>query len=203
MTRVLIVDDHAIFRQGLAELLAGDREFTVAGTAADGEEALAFARSLRPDLVLLDISMPGLDGFAVAERLLADKGRPRVLLLSMHKDPVSARKAFDLGVDGYVLKEEAFSDLLYALRAVLKGHRFFSPQVMNALSTHQERSLLSPREREVAVLIARGETTKEIAASLSVSVKTVETHRQRIMEKLGCHKAAEVATWAVKAGLLG
>jgi DNA-binding NarL/FixJ family response regulator len=201
--RVLIADDHPIFRKGLAELLAGDPSIEVAGMASDGEEALSLARSLAPDLLVLDISMPKLDGFAVAGRLREEGAVARVVMLSMHKDPASVRRAFALGVGGFVLKEEAFSDLMYAISAVARGQRFFSPAVQGFLGEEGKGGGgggLTPREREVAELIALGRSTKEIASELAISGKTVETHRQHIMEKLGCRKATEIAAYAVKAG---
>lgn len=205
MIRILIADDHAIFRQGLVELLAGERDIAVTASASGGKEALALSRSLRPDLMILDISMRDLDGLEVA-RTIREEGLPvKVVILSMHKDPLTVRKAFDLGVEGYVLKDEAFTDLAYAIRSVARGMRFFSPPAMSLLSTALEgrdRELLSPREKDVAGRIARGFTIKEIAADLGIGVKTVETHRQRIMDKLGCRKSAEIAAYAVKAGLV-
>ncbi len=206
MIRVVIADDHTIFRQGLAELLAAEQTVMVAGMASDGEEALALVRSLHPDILLLDISMPALDGFEVARKIKAQKLPVKVLMLSMHKETVSVRRAFELAVDGYVLKEEAFSDLLYAIEAISRGKRFFSPSVMSALSPAPARGgeddPLTPREREVVVGIAMGKTAKEIASELGISGKTVETHRERIMQKLDCHRIADIVRYAMKQGYI-
>jgi DNA-binding NarL/FixJ family response regulator len=204
MIKVGIADDHAIFRQGLSELLSGDGRVRLAGTASDGREALELARSLGDGVLILDISMPVMDGLEVA-RKVRDEGLPvRLVLLSMHNDPVVVRKAYELGVEGFVLKEEAFGDLLSAVETAWRGSRFFSPKALALLAggdIEGPRDPLSPREREVAARIAKGLTTKEIAEALSISPKTVETHRQRIMEKLGFHKAAEIAAYAVKTGI--
>lgn len=202
MIRVVIADDHAIFRQGLAELIGQDSAFEVVGLAADGKEALKLAKSLRPDILILDITMPGLDGFQVAERIGQEKLGVRIVFLSMHKDTLSVRRGKAVGVEGFVLKEEAFDDLLYALRAVARGDRFLSPGAQAVLEGGPETGerAITPREKEVAVMIARGMSTKVIAHDLGISVKTVETHRQRIMEKLGCHKATEIAAYVVKMG---
>jgi DNA-binding NarL/FixJ family response regulator len=203
MIRVGIADDHEIFRQGLAELLGSDERVELVGTASDGSEALVLAKSIGEGVLILDISMPLMDGLEVSRRAREEKLPVRVVLLSMHNDPVVVRKAYDLGVEGFVLKEEAFDDLLIAVETASRGSRFFSPKALALLAGgggEAEREILSPREREVATRIARGFTTKEIAADLGISPKTVETHRQRIMEKLGFHKAAEIAAYAVKAG---
>lgn len=205
MIRVLIADDHVIFRQGLFELLAGEKGIVVAGSASGGKEAVDLCRSLRPDVLVLDVSLPDLDGFEVTRRIRAEGMPVKVTMLTMHRDPDTVRRAFELGVEGYVLKDEAFNDLSYAIRSVFGGSRFFSPRAMSAFSSSGDgpgRGPLSPREREVAVRIANGMTTKEIAADLGIGVKTVETHRQRIMEKLGFHKAAEIAAYVVKSGLV-
>jgi DNA-binding NarL/FixJ family response regulator len=205
MIRVLIADDHTLFRQGLAELLSNEESIRVVGTASDGAAVPDMVAALQPDVLILDISMPGIDGFEVTRRLRA-RGLPvRILMLSMHKDQGTTRRAFELGIDGYVLKEEAFSDLKYAIRSVGEGKRFFSPSVMMALSKSEasaEATPLTPREREVVAGIAAGRTTKEIAAGLGISVKTVDTHRQHIMEKLGCHRATEIVLYALKTGLV-
>lgn len=205
MTRVVIADDHRIFRQGLAELLGGAAGITVAGTAGDGEEALAAVRAHRPDVLILDVTMPRLDGYAVVERLRAERLPVRVLMLSMHKDPGHVRRALDLGVAGYLLKDDAFEQLAEAVARVAAGGSYVSAAARAALEAADTAGGqgLTPREREVVAQIAAGRTTREIADVLGISVKTVETHRQRIMEKLGCRKVTDIVLYAVRAGLAG
>jgi DNA-binding NarL/FixJ family response regulator len=206
MTRVLIADDHAMFRQGLSELLGGKEGIVVAGTAKDGTEALSLTSSLRPDVVILDISMPDIDGFEVARRIRELRLGVKVLVLSMHKDTGSIRRALDLGVDGYILKEEAFDDLARAIEVVAAGGRFLSPPVRSAANRQAGepvREALTARERQVVALIAEGRSTREIAEALGIGTKTVETHRQHIMDKLGFRKTAQIAVYAIKEGLIG
>jgi DNA-binding NarL/FixJ family response regulator len=205
VTRVVIADDHRIFREGLAELLAGAPGIVVAGTAGDGETALAVTRAERPDVLILDVTMPGLDGYAVAAAL-RDEGLPvRVLMLSMHKDAGHVRRALELGVAGYVLKDDAFEQLAEAVSQVAAGGRYVSATARVALAATEASGdePLTAREREVVAHIAAGRTTREIAATLGISVKTVETHRQRIMDKLGCRKVTDIVLYAVRTGLAG
>jgi DNA-binding NarL/FixJ family response regulator len=205
MTRVVIVDDHRIFREGLAELLAGAPGIVVAGTAGDGEEALALARAERPDVLILDLTMPLLDGFTVAARV-REEGLPvKVLCLSMHKDVAHLRRAFDLGVAGYVLKDDAFEQLAEAVAVVAAGGRYVSAECARTLSAAaaEGAGALTPREVEVVRFIASGRSTREIADELGISVKTVETHRQHIMAKLGCRKVTDIVLYAVRSGLVG
>lgn len=205
MIRVVIADDHRIFLQGLSELLAGSPGITVAGTAGDGEEALAVTRAVRPDVLILDLTMPILDGFTVATRLREEGSPVRVLLLSMHKDAAHVRHALELGVAGYVLKDDAFEQLAAAVAQVAAGGRFVSVEAGRSLAAMEAEGgeLLTPRERDVVSLIAAGRSTREIAERLGISVKTVETHRQHIMAKLGCRKVTDIVLYAVRAGLAG
>lgn len=203
MTRVVIADDHRIFREGLAELLARTPGVAVAGTAGDGEEALAVTRDARPDVLILDVTMPLLDGYAVASRLREEALPVRVLMLSMHKDAAHVRRALELGVAGYVLKDDAFEELADAVARVAAGERYVSTAARAALDAAAGGGPLTRREREVVTLIAAGRTTREIADALGISVKTVETHRQRVMEKLDCHKVTDIVLFAVRAGLAG
>lgn len=186
-------------------MLAGAPGLSVEGSASDGVGALELARSLGAGVLVLDISMPGPDGLEVAGRI-RDEGLPvKVILLSMHDDPAIVRKAFEIGVHGFVVKEEAFDDLLTAIRTAARGGRYFSAKALPLLAkTREEPGVprLSPREKDVASRIGRGHTVKEIAASLGISPKTVETHRQRIMEKLGCRKSTEIAVYAARKGML-
>lgn len=203
MTRIVIADDHKVFRQGLAELFSEDPSVSVVGMAGDGHEALALARSLRPDVLVLDISMPGLDGLQVAGAIRRENLPVRIVLLTMHKDAVNVRLALEARVEGYVLKDDAFEKLAAAVAAVARGERFYSQVALAGLAPEDAEGVLTPREREVVALVAAGRTTREIAAALGISAKTVETHRQRVMQKLGFHKAAEIVQYAVKMGLVG
>ena len=205
MIRVLIADDHSIFRQGLSELLAGAPGIEVAGSARDGAEALDKARRIQPDVLVLDLSMPVLDGFEVIRRVVGEKLPVRLIVLSMHKDPSAIRRALSSGADGYILKEDAFDELERGIRAVASGLRFLSPPVRTAWNGPEgvgTREELTPREREVVALIAEGRSTREIAVALGIGVKTVETHRQHVMEKLGFRKSAQIAVFAAKEGLI-
>jgi DNA-binding NarL/FixJ family response regulator len=199
--RIVIADDHTIFRQGLAELFAEDPAVSVVGTAADGLEVLELARRLRPDVIVLDLAMPGLNGLQVARAIRDEQLPVRVVILTMHKDAVNVRLALEAGVDGYVLKDEAFDHLAETVRSVLRGKRAISPATIDVLSKGGEEGPLTPRESEVVALIAAGASTREIAEGLGVSVKTVETHRQHIMQKLGFHKVTEIVHYAVRKGL--
>lgn len=205
MTRVVIADDHRIFREGLAELLSGTPGIAVAGTAGDGEEALAVTRATRPDVLILDVTMPRLDGFEVLARLRGEGFPLRVLMLSMHKDAVHLRRALDLGVAGYVLKDDAFEQLAAAVAQVAAGGRYVSEAACASLAAAAAggEEPLTRREREVVTHIASGRSSREIADSLGISVKTVETHRKHIMEKTGCRKVTDIVLYAVRAGLSG
>lgn len=203
MTRIVIADDHKVFRQGLAELFSEDPSVSVVGMAGDGREALALARSLRPDVLVLDISMPGLDGLQVAGAIRSEGLPVRIVLLTMHKDAVNVRLALESRVEGYVLKDDAFEKLSTAVAAVARGERFFSQGALVGLAPDEADGVLTPREREVVALVAAGKSTREIATSLGISAKTVETHRQRVMQKLGFHKVAELVQYAVRMRLVG
>lgn len=163
------------------------------------------AASLRPDVMILDLSMPVVDGFEVLRRVRELRLDVKVVVLSMHKDSGSVRRALDLGVDGYLLKEEAFDDLARAIESVVSGRRFLSPRVRavaNRMADEPAPEKLTSRERQVVSLIAVGKSTREIAEALGIGVKTVETHRQHVMDKLGFRKTAQIAVYAAKEGLV-
>jgi DNA-binding NarL/FixJ family response regulator len=194
--RVLIVDDHNLVRQAL-RLLLESSEFTVCGEAADGKEALARVRALKPDVVLMDISMPGMDGLEASRQIAAANGPP-VLALSTHADKSYVRRALEAGAVGYVLKLSSFDELSVAIKAAFRGEGFLSDKIED-LADVQDR--LSPRERQVLKLVAEGKTSAQIALDMSVTVETVSTHRRNICRKLGVSGTADLAKLAVRDGL--
>jgi len=200
--RLLLADDHLLFRQGLRALLEPMPGFDVVGEAADGREAIRRSAELEPDVVVMDLTMPGLNGFD-ATRELADRlPACRVVVLSMHSDPRFVARALDAGAVGYVLKEAAFDELADAIRAAVRGGRFLSVRLRQAVpEAAEESSPLSPREREVVQLLAEGRGTRGAAETLGISPKTVETHRANAMRKLGVDSIAELTKYAVREGL--
>jgi DNA-binding NarL/FixJ family response regulator len=207
MIRVIVADDHIIFRQGLLKLLQSAEGITVAGEAGDGKEALAMIVKESPDIAVLDISMPGLSGIEITKELKARGCATKVVYLTMHNDVLTAKQALISGVSGYILKDDAFEDLLYAIKAVASGRKFISPSISDKILHSSplkvvEKNILTEREREILKLIASGLTNKKIADKLSISVKTVETHRARILQKLDFHTTAELVKYAIKTGLL-
>ncbi len=207
MIRVLIADDHIIFRQGLLNLLQSASDIEVVGEAGDGAETLKLIAKERPDIAILDISMPGIDGFEILQKIREAGNKTKVIFLTMHKDSMTAKRAIQLEVSGYVLKDNAFEDLLYSIRAVSAGGTFVSPSVSQKIFKapfHEEKvpHVLTAREREVLELIASGLTNRQIADKLFISIKTVETHRTNIMQKLDVHTIADLVRYAIKTGLL-
>jgi len=207
MIRVIVADDHIIFRQGLLKLLQSAEGITVAGEAGDGKEALTMILNESPDIAVLDISMPGLSGIEISKELKARGSATKVVYLTMHNDELTAGKALASGVSGYILKDDAFEDLLYAIKAVASGGKFISPSISDKILQpfplkSVEKNILTEREREILKLIASGMTNRKIADKLSISVKTVETHRARILQKLDFHTTAELVKYAIKTGLL-
>ena len=206
--RVLLVDDHTIVRQGLKLILSAHPDVKVVGEAANGREAIALAEQLRPDLVLMDVAMPELNGIEATRRMVEANSRVRVLVLSMHKEAVYVREILRAGARGYILKDAIDTELLNAVRSVSRGDGYISPGVSGALlndyhqSTANPIDLLSSREREVLQLIAEGKTNKEVATRLNLSVYTVDSHRGKIMEKLNLHSTGELVRFAMKHGLV-
>ena len=197
---VLIVDDEELYR----ELLCGrlGRQGYRVSEAADGEAALALVARDRPDVVVLDVAMPGLDGIATAKALRELMPAPLVVALSAHTDPAQVCAMLDAGAHGYVAKQAAFDELLVALRVIRRGTMYVSPAIgLPRDMPCAGRRLLSAREREVARLVAEGLTSKEIGDELGCAVKTVETHRKQIMDKLGLRSVAALTKWAVRVGL--
>ena len=207
MTRVIIADDHVIFRQGLLNLLKSAPDLSVIGEAGGGLETLDLILKEKPDIAILDISMPGLDGFEILQKIQSMGIATKVIFLTMHNETLTARRALQLKASGYVLKDNAFEDLLYAVKAVSAGGTFISPSVSERLmktssEEGKEAHILTIREREVLKLIASGFTNKQIAGQLFISVKTVETHRTNIMQKLDVHTTADLVRYAIKTGIL-
>ncbi|HYZ86041.1 MAG TPA: response regulator transcription factor [Bryobacteraceae bacterium] len=206
--RILLADDHAVVRSGFRMLLSAEPDFEVVGESADGLDAVQKATALEPDVVVMDVTMPNLNGIEATRRLAAEAPRARVLALSMHKDAVYVREILRAGARGYLLKDSKEGDLINAVRALSRGEGFISPAVSDAvLSDYRKHvtdpiDLLSTREREVLQRIAEGQTNKEIASALNLSVYTVEAHRGRIMEKLNLHSAGELVRFAIRSGLI-
>jgi DNA-binding NarL/FixJ family response regulator len=206
--RLLLADDHTILVEGLKALLAP--EFDVVATAGDGRAVLEAAKEYQPDIVLLDISMPGLNGIEAARRLKQSNPDSKLIILTMHGDLSFVRAAFEAGASGYVLKQSAATELVTALREVDTGRRYISSLILERLGTETLTFLRRPaklsgdltsRQREVLQLLAEGRVRKEIAEILGVSVKTVEFHKQKITEKLGLHTDAELTAYAIRHGI--
>jgi len=210
--KILICDDHKIFREGLRALLEKQPGVKVVGGARDGLEAVKLARELSPDIVIMDISMPGLNGIEAARKLAKVKKSARVIALSMHNDRKYVTEIIKAGARAYLLKDSAFEELMDAIKAVNCGRFFLSAGITSIVlddyikgQSSDPRSaftLLTSREREVLQLLAEGLRTKEVSQKLALSVKTVETHRKKIMEKLGIQSIAGLTRYAVKEGLV-
>jgi two-component system response regulator NreC len=204
--RVLLADDHAILRAGLRMLLDAQPDMAVVAEAADGEEAIRRAGGSRPDVAVVDLTMPGLSGVETLERLRREVPSTRLLVLTMHDDPGYARLALAAGASGHVIKDAESAELLAAIRAVHRGRTFVQVGAEPEVTAAAERAptpALSPRERQVRELLAHGHTNREVADRLSLSVKTVETHRARLSDKLGLHSRADLVRLAIELGLLG
>ncbi len=205
--KIVIADDHAIVRQGLKLILSAQPDLEVIGEAANGKEVVDLVQKLKPDIVLLDVAMPELNGIEAARRMIEGNGRLKILVLSMHKEAVYVRETLRAGARGYILKDAIDTELLSAVRSVARGDGYISPAVSGALLNDYRKDvtdpvdLLSNREREVLQLIAEGKTNKEIAAKLNLSVYTVDSHRGKIMEKLNLHSTGELVRFAIKHGL--
>lgn len=213
LIRVLVVDDHAVVREGIRSVLESTPGFEVVGEAGDGAEAMVLAEQHEPDVVLLDVTMPGQSGLQVAGRLRQRLPPVRVLILSMHDRTEYVLEAVRAGASGYLLKDASPGEVRDAVRTVHRGEAYFAPAVAQKLSAalrgeleeEQRRGnlgLLTPREREVLVLVADGRTNKEIAGELGISRRTVETHRESLMRKLRIHTVAGLTRFAIDAGLI-
>lgn len=210
-TRILLVDDHPVLRAGLRALLNREKGMEVVGEADNGRLALRLARQLKPDVVVMDIGMREMNGMEATRQIVAETPGAKVLALSMHADPHYVTGMLKAGAQGYILKDSAFEDVVAAICAVATNRKYFSPQITDLVLEDYLNRLpetgsgtpvpLSPRECEILQLLAEGKTTKQIAAELHRSVKTIETHRLRIMKKANIHNLAGLTKLAVKLGL--
>ncbi len=207
--RCLLVDDHTLFRQGVRRLLETESDFDVVAESPDGGDAVEKARELRPDVILMDIGMPGLSSFEAARQIKRTRPETKILFLTMYEDEDYLVQCLDVGAAGYVLKDTPASQLVSAVRDVYRGGKYLSSQVLGKLvddfrsrgrdSRMRPRiSTLTPREREVLKLLAEGNSVKEIAVLLALSVKTVEAHKFNLMRKLDIHNKAQLVTYAIQ-----
>jgi DNA-binding NarL/FixJ family response regulator len=208
---IVLADDHHVVRQGLRALLAAEPDLSVVGEAADGPEAIEVATRCAPDVVILDLLMPGLDGLEVLRRLGRELPATRIIVLSMHSNEAYVVEALRNGARAYVLKEATGSDLVHAVREVMAGRRYLSPplseQAIDAYTrkmgeTAATDTALTPRELEVLRLAAQGQSLQQIARQLSISPRTAETHRARFMRKLGLHNQTEIVRYAIRQGFV-
>jgi DNA-binding NarL/FixJ family response regulator len=209
--RVLLAEDHRITRQGLRALLEKKQDMEVVGEAGDGRTAVRLAEKLRPDVVIMDVSMPDLNGIMATKKLIADHPDAKVIALSMHSDSMFVTEMFKSGASGYLLKDCAFEELEQAIRHVAADKTYLSPSISGVvLEDYLQRAAdsktsglepLTERQREVLQLMAEGKSTKEIAFKLHISIKTAETHRRQIMNKLDIHSVAELTKFAIRKGL--
>jgi DNA-binding NarL/FixJ family response regulator len=207
--RVLIADDHVILAQGLALLLG--EAFELAGMARDGHELVELADRVKPDVIVTDVSMPSLNGMEAVRQLRSRGITAKVIVLTQHKDPQIAAEAFRAGVSGFLIKQTAGEELVIAIREVLQGRSYLTSLIAKDLITllldsqskvEDGKSKLTPRQREILQLFAEGKTAKEVAASLSISVRTAEGHKYEIMEALGAKTSAELVQHAIRMGLI-
>lgn len=205
--RILLADDHAVVRQGFKLILNQQPDMEVVGEAKDGVEAVRLAHELKPNLVIMDIAMPGMNGVEATRRIIESDPECRILILSMHKDAVYVRETLRAGARGYLLKDSIDHDLLRAIRAVAQGDGFLSPEISGTVLEGYQQvedpfDQLTAREREVLQMLAEGRVAKEVAAALEISVYTVDAHRGRIMKKLGLRSSTELVRFAMRKGLV-
>jgi two-component system, NarL family, response regulator NreC len=211
--RLALADDHTIMRSGLRLLLERESEFSIVGEAGDGREVIEIVEAQSPDIVIMDVAMPNLNGIEAARRITSSHPRTAIIILSMHSDESYVLRALNAGARGYLLKDSAESDLISAVRAVSEGKAFFSPAISKLLVEDYVRQLrqrgvedsyelLTPRERELLQLVAEGKTTKEAATVLNLSPHTVDTHRANLMRKLNLNSLPELILYAVRKGVI-
>jgi DNA-binding NarL/FixJ family response regulator len=209
MIRVLVVDDHTLVRAGLCRLLDGEDDIEVVGQSGSGREAVALCPQLKPDLVLLDYAMPDLDGLGATEQILALGLKLRILILTMHASEEYALRVMRAGASGYLVKGADTDELLHAVRVVARGGTYVTPEVQDKLigrigqpQAEVPEAVLSNREMQVLVRLARGQTSREVAEELCLSLSTVETHRGRILEKLGLRNNSDLTRFAIRRSLI-
>lgn len=208
MIKVFVADDHKLFRDGLISLLKKSKEINIIGEASSGQETLDKILELKPDIALIDITMPELNGIEVIKRLKKIIPKLKILVISMHADPFFVINSFKAGANGYMLKEDSFESLIDAIKEIMRGEKFISKSledmhIFEKIYTIREEEqqidkILSPREIEILQLIAEGYTSQKIAETLCISVRTVDTHRKKIMAKLGIHNTAGLVKYAIK-----
>lgn len=209
--KILLADDHQIIREGLRSLLEKQPDMEVVAEAQDGLTTVRLVQKINPDLVIMDIGMPGMNGIDATRQIIGEHNKVKVIALSMHSDRRFVLEMLKAGASGYLLKDSAFEELISAIHTVMANQPYLSPRITDIVVKEYLHHLpngestaftvLTKREREVLQLLAEGKTTKQIAFSLSVSVKTIETHRQQLMEKLRLHSIAELTKYAIREGL--
>lgn len=209
--RILLADDHKITREGLGSLISKQSDMEVVAEAENGREAVGLAKDLRPDVIIMDVSMPGLNGIEATKHILSEDENVKVIALSMHSDNLFVSEMLKSGASGYMLKDCAFEELDRAIRAVVGGNIYLSPMISGTVvedylrklnkTDGGESGILSDREREVLQLLAEGQSMKQIGLKLFISAKTVETHRRQIMNKLDMYTVAELTKYAIRKGL--
>lgn len=211
--KVLLVDDHPVFRSGLRNILIAENDYLIIGEASTGREAVLLMKDLEPDIIIMDVSMPDMDGIEATREILKFNNKTKVLILTMYSDEAYLKEGLAAGASGYVLKRAVDTELVAAIKTVISGENYIYPTLIPSLyknkwqqvddySKEHEVDILSQREKEVLKFIALGYTQKEIAESLSVSIKTVETYKTRIMEKIGAEKRSMLVRFALKHGIL-
>jgi DNA-binding NarL/FixJ family response regulator len=200
---VLLVDDHALVRRGFRRILEDEEDIAVKGEASDGEEAVRLARQLKPDVIVMDCALPGMNGLAATRKILEHEPKAAVLMLSMHSEDTWVRQSLEAGARGYMLKNAVDLELITAIRRVAAGEEVLDPQIARRSNLKGERETgLTVRELEVLQLIVAGLSNKEIASQLNLSANTVAVHRANIMDALGIHKTAELVVYAIRNGLV-
>lgn len=210
--RLVVVDDHKLVRAGIIQLLAGQQDMEIIGQGSNGREAVELCKKLRPDVILLDITLPELDGIAALKQIKQNSPHTRIIMLTMHQDQAYLQQVLKFGANGYLLKTAGEADLINAIKRVNLGETVIDPQLAGNLlkslysqgseELKTQPSMLSPREQEVLRLVALGSTDQEVADALHVSVKTVESYKAKIKEKLGLRRLAEMVRYAVEQGLV-